>query len=520
MFFREKPNWVYFALVLAIVIAGAILGYYTYVTASQVEKLGEQSILESTLVVAKDKVEKLEQQIIQTDHSVFQLVQLDTPTPLDQLWTPLAPQISPSVRAVLILDEQGKLVDSAIRSANRDKKQWLRFFSRSVVPDLQLIDNPQGQLKHLHKTYDEENYLFSYIGKRHQGVLYWVVLHHDVGYILREVLPYLFTHDATTQLYNVVDENNRRVFGPSLAKAGVYFVEHHFPTTLYGWRVQVAPVRAPQLQANVRSRRTIQVAMLLLSFAVISLGVAFILVASHKDRKLGALKSEFIANVSHELKTPLSVIRMFAEMLLTKRIRSEAKTQDYLEIMLKETERLSALIDNVLDFAALEQGKQRYELRDCNLSEVVQRGVDAMRYRLERDGVSIVAHSPPDPVSVRVDEQAIVLAVVNLLDNAVKYGGATPIQIEIQVQDDHVEVTVRDHGPGITPSDLRRVFERFYRTSAGRNVRGSGIGLSLVRQIAEAHGGKAWARNHPEGGAVVGFQLPLLTPLQGAILRQ
>jgi two-component system phosphate regulon sensor histidine kinase PhoR len=224
------------------------------------------------------------------------------------------------------------------------------------------------------------------------------------------------------------------------------------------------------------------------------LGLSLLIYGWVQERRLATLRSEFIANVSHELKTPLSVVRMFSEMLLTDRVRDPDKRRTYLETILRESERLSALIENVLDFSAIERGKEAYQLRDGSLPDVVP--------------------------SVRLDEQALLLAVLNLLDNAIKYGVRRPnadaarpaIEVRVERGRRHLYVRVRDHGPGIPEPHLRRVFDRFFRvpTVNGEQVRGSGIGLALVKRIVEAHGGKAWAENADGGGAQVSFSVPFV----------
>jgi two-component system phosphate regulon sensor histidine kinase PhoR len=144
------------------------------------------------------------------------------------------------------------------------------------------------------------------------------------------------------------------------------------------------------------------------------------------------------------------------------------------------------------------------------LVDVVSRAIDTFRMRLERDGaevsLNVIGEIPP----IALDDQSVVLAVVNLLDNAVKYGEGSAVEAIVEALPKSVTVRVRDHGPGIPREDLKRVFERFYRTRRrDRQIRGSGIGLSLVKHIAEAHGGRAWAQNAEGGGAIVGFSIPL-----------
>src|SRR5262249_26709208 len=232
--------------------------------------------------------------------------------------------------------------------------------------------------------------------------------------------------------------------GPSLAEVGDYVVGRRFPTTLYMWRMQAAPTTASLLQEKRDKSRVNQVALITLSLCIIVVAVGFILYAVDKERRLGVMKSDFIANVSHELKTPLSVIRMFGEMLLTKRIGDESKRDEYLEIICSETERLSGLIENVLDFAALERGKRRYEMRECDLGEVAQRAIETLHYRFEREGLRVTLARPDQSARGVVDEQAILLVLINLLDNAVKYGGGTPIDVAVQALSSEIRITVRD----------------------------------------------------------------------------
>jgi two-component system phosphate regulon sensor histidine kinase PhoR len=503
---------VYRWLLPAIAVATCVLGYYTYLTAAQFQRLGEQSLAESSLWLVRERVNRLEQTIIAADNQVFGAVELETPEQAFAEWRLRAEEISPSVRAALVLDVQRRVVDAEARTTERDEQKFMRVFMRHVVPDLKLESLPYNVLNHLHKSYDGRSYLISYEAVRYHGRRFYLAAHHDTGYLIRTVFPQLFRSESGKEWHNVVDEDNRRVYGPNLASAGDYVVGLRFPTTLYGWRLQVAPKTAPLLNATGQTSRFNQAALIALSLAVILIAVGFILYATDKERRLSGLKSEFIANVSHELKTPLSVIRMFGEMLLTKRVRDEAKQQEYLEIICSESERLSSLIENVLDFAALERGKRTYEMREAELGDVVQRAIETFHYRFEREGAAVRLSRVGAPAHARADEQAITLAVINLLDNAVKYAGGSTVEVTVETLADEIQIRVRDHGRGIPPADLERVFERFYRSQTAGRARGSGIGLSLVKHIAEAHGGRARADNAPGGGAVVTLSVPRRDP--------
>jgi two-component system phosphate regulon sensor histidine kinase PhoR len=501
---------VYWLLLPAIAVATCVLGYYTFLTAAQFQRLGEKSLAESSLWLAQDRVDRLEQTIINADNAFFGAVTLeDEPESALTEWKAHAEELAPSVRAAIVLDVQRKVVDASARATEHETQQFVRLFLRQIAPDMKLESLPYDVLNHLHKSYQGRSYLISYKALRVNGKRYYVAAHHDTGYMIRTVFPRLFHSETGKEWHNIVDEDNRRVYGPNLASAGDYVVGLRFPTTLYGWRLQVAPKTAPLLKATSRTSRYNQVALIGLSLAVILIATALILYAADKERRLNRLKSDFIANVSHELKTPLSVIRMFGEMLLSKRVRDESKAEQYLEIICTESERLSGLIENVLDFAALEHGKRKYEMNESHLGDLVNRAIETLHYRFEREGGAVHFQRIGDEVRMLVDEQAILLALINLLDNALKYGGPQPVEVTLETGQRAVQIAVRDRGPGIPKNDLKRVFERFYRGNSASKQRGSGIGLSLVKYIAEAHGGRAWAENASDGGAIVGISLPL-----------
>jgi two-component system phosphate regulon sensor histidine kinase PhoR len=309
----------------------------------------------------------------------------------------------------------------------------------------------------------------------------------------------------------VLDEDGRIVFGPPL-RSGEFTVAVRFPTTLYGWRVQVSPSASDELTARVQNRAMLELLMVVLSCMVIVLGVATILLAAERERRLSALKSDFVANVSHELKTPLALVRMFGEMLQSGRVASEAKRQEYLDIIVSESERLSALIENVLDFARVERGRQPYDFAEGDVGEAVSKAANVYRHRAEREGVELTVDIAPNLPRASIDERAIQLAVINLIDNALKYAPGSAISVTARASGDGRGVVVRvsDHGPGVPPEDQARIFERFVRGASardpgtGRPVRGSGIGLALVKHIAESHGGRAWVESSgraPEDGA-------------------
>jgi two-component system phosphate regulon sensor histidine kinase PhoR len=504
-------RFIYLVLVPAVLVAAGVLGYYSLEAARNLTRISEQSVLSTTLLLVDEKVDRIEQMVIHEDEAVFQLMDAAHPDAFEEAWPPLAERLSPSVRALVMLDDGGNLLADRCRCTDEEREDFVKTLTEQILPDLALHEAPIGQLRHLHRTYGDLSYLVSYRAVRHDGRRVYMVAHHDTGYVVRTVFPDIFVNEERERRWNVVDEENHLVYGPSLARAGDYLVGRTFPTTFYGWRIQVAPKAAPALRAGTETRQYTEAALIALSLMVMLLGVGALLYGAAKESRLNALRSEFIANVSHELKTPLSVVRMFSEMLLTERVRDDKKKRQYLETILRESERLSALIENVLDFSAIERGKEAYDFREGDLTDVVARAVDTYRSRLEAGStikLETIGVIPP----ARFDEQALLLALLNLIDNAAKYGGGSPIAVTIERGRRHVYLRVRDHGPGIPSEHHRRVFERFFRVrSKGHDgVRGSGIGLALVKRIAEAHGGRAWVESPEGGGAQVSFSVRCL----------
>src|SRR5688500_4511806 len=447
---------VYALLVPALVASACVLGYYAYQTAQQVERLGEQSIAESGMLLLQDKIDRIEQAIIAADNQAFAAIELDDENPLAD-WKARAEELSPSVRALIVLDEDRRFVAYAARASNEEQRAFRKFFMNQVLGDLELEGLEADRLKHLHRNYDNKSFLFSYKTVGYDDRTLYLVAQHDIGYLTRTLFPDVLTSEPGQSSMNIVDQDGRRVFGKSLIESGDYVASKRFPTTLYAWRVQVAPTMAPLLSAKRATSRVNQLALIGLSVAVIFVAVGFILYAAAKERKVADLKSDFIATVSHELKTPLSVIRMFGEMLVTKRVLDASKQQEYLEIICSESERLGGLIENVLDFAALERGKRRYELKSCDVADIAQRAIDTLRYRFERESIVVRVEHSGGPARGLLDTEAILLVVINLLDNAIKHGGS-PFDVNIETTSREIQVSVRDRGPGIAEPDRKRVF--------------------------------------------------------------
>jgi signal transduction histidine kinase len=230
-----------------------------------------------------------------------------------------------------------------------------------------------------------------------------------------------------------------------------------------------------------------------------------------KEMALARLKSDFVSNVSHELRTPLSLIRLYAETLELGRLPSPDKRQEYYCIIRKESERLTALINNILDFSRIEAGRKEYDLRETDMRELVRNTLESYRYQIEQHGFTFeekIDEVPP----LKVDREAMARSLVNLVNNALKYSQDRKyIGVNLYRENGEVKLEVIDHGIGIPASEQQRVFEKFYRVGDPlvHNTKGSGLGLSLVQHIARAHGGDVMVDSSPGAGSKFTITLPL-----------
>jgi len=239
-----------------------------------------------------------------------------------------------------------------------------------------------------------------------------------------------------------------------------------------------------------------------------------------KEMNLARQKSDFVANVSHELRTPLALIRLYAETLELGRLTAKEKYQEYFRIIREESERLTALINNILDFSRIDAGRKEYEFQETNLGELVHSTLDSYRFQIQQNGFGFEENISPDIPPVNVDREAIARSLLNLVNNALKYSkDQKHIAVKLYRANGSVKLEVQDRGIGIAVNEQEKIFEKFYRCGDPlvHDVKGSGLGLSLVRHIVRAHGGDVLVESVPDKGSKFTIALPLvLTPQTGS----
>jgi signal transduction histidine kinase len=253
---------------------------------------------------------------------------------------------------------------------------------------------------------------------------------------------------------------------------------------------------------------------LLLTACVISLlviGVALTLRAAAREMKLAQAKSTFVSNVSHELKTPLALICLFAETLELGRVKNAEKAGEYYRIINQESRRLTRLINNILDFARIEEGRREYHFAATDVAEVVKEVLKSYDYQIASAGFDLMTEIAPKLPSVMLDRDAIAQAALNLLNNAIKYSTEVKrITVRVAAREDGVAIEVEDCGVGIPRAEQEKIFEKFYRVGAGltHDTKGSGLGLALVKHIVEAHRGRITVESAPGKGSKLTILLP------------
>jgi signal transduction histidine kinase len=331
---------------------------------------------------------------------------------------------------------------------------------------------------------------------------------------IRESLPRDFPDEDRDVIVTVVDAKNdhKLIFANQPFEGPKYEVGWPMMFIFTDWFLGV---RMRQMTAEEWGRRHFSVNLSLAVLTALALigAVAMALRAASRAMKLSQMKADFVSNVSHELRTPLASIRVFGEFLRLGRVKEPDKIQEYGEYIETESRRLTQLINNILDFSKIESGQKTYHFEQTAVECVVADTLKTFEVVLEQNGftVSLEKPSPPLP-QVVIDPDAIAQAFINLLDNAVKYsGGSKEIGVKLAEQGEMVTISVIDHGVGIAGEEREKVFEKFYRVGncLVHDVKGSGLGLSIVKHIVEAHHGRVTVESEPGHGSAFTVHLPV-----------
>ncbi|MFN2386232.1 MAG: sensor histidine kinase [Thermoanaerobaculia bacterium] len=309
----------------------------------------------------------------------------------------------------------------------------------------------------------------------------------------------------------VVDAAGKIISGDPALEPGDIFVREKLGDGLPDWTVTLFP-NASELEHFVRRTRNLYVVLTGLLIAVLLLGAFFIARTVHHEMEVIRIKSDFVSLVSHEFKTPIASMRALMDRLQAGHVSDPQRRQRYYDIISGELQRVTRLVNNVLDFSRMEEGRKEYSREETDLPQLVRDLLSTFEAGASAKGFTIETDIRSDLAKVRVDRDAISQALLNLLDNAVKYSqGEKWIRVAVERNSHALRISVADRGSGIPPDEVAAIFSKFYRgrDTRSRPVPGLGLGLSLVEHVMAGHGGRVTVESPPGSGSVFTLSIPL-----------
>ncbi|HXG00765.1 MAG TPA: ATP-binding protein [Bacteroidota bacterium] len=431
------------------------------------------------------------------------------------------PQTGITIEHISFSDTTGKLYRVppliSIKQANIDTVQWRQMLQRNAWKLERLVRYLRAGYRKIEPLFlgdtasPEARVVMAFAFSPSLPVNLAAVLMNEEQFI-RDVIGRKLTEIAgETFILGVVRKRSQRVVFATdeTSPADLHQQKRLWLFPNYELGIRVKGTTIDEL-AGARTRRNL---LLLLGMDLLLIaGVWFVYRAIKREMELARLKSEFVSNVSHELRTPLALIRMYGETLELGRVRSDEKRKEYYATIVKESERLTRLVNSILDFSKMEAGKKEYTFAEIQLNGVVRDVMTTYDSHLRSEGFSPIVELDDSLPCVRADAEAVAEALVNLIDNAVKYSGERKyLKVSTSRTNGACVVEVEDHGIGIEPQYRTRIFDKFYRVGSVlvHNTKGSGLGLALVRHIMGAHKGRVEVESEVGKGSVFRLVFPI-----------
>ncbi len=274
--------------------------------------------------------------------------------------------------------------------------------------------------------------------------------------------------------------------------------------------------RVKKIYARLKRQKGIQIARTTLFYGftlLILLSGIYLLISNiYNTIKIREMKEDFISSVSHELKTPLAAIKMFAETLNMGRVKTEKQAKEYYAIIVRETDRLTRFVNKILDFQKIEKGKKIYSFENVNIKNLLRSAVDIYKDQVQDDDFIVEEEYQSGLPEIDLDEDAMLQVVLNLLTNAYKYSKAEKyIKVKAETKDNFVFISIIDRGMGISKDKITKIFDKFYRVDrdSAKDIKGSGIGLAFVKSVVEAHDGEIAVESQLNKGSTFTISLPI-----------
>jgi two-component system phosphate regulon sensor histidine kinase PhoR len=321
---------------------------------------------------------------------------------------------------------------------------------------------------------------------------------------IKQVLPPKIRSVSQDEfIISVFGKNNRQNIYSS-EPVNLTNIQNERPIWLFPDYLLGIVLKGGTIQSLVKSRAETNLVLLLLLIVILLVGVWIIFRNVKKEVALAKIKSDFVSNVSHELRTPLALISMFAETLEMGRVKTEEKKKEYYSIISHEANRLSKIVNRILNFSQAEAGKRKFSFAKVQLNEIVESVVSTYSFHLQNKGFKFISQPDETIPLIYADKEAVSEAIINLIDNAVKYSqDKKEVELSTGMIGDLIYIKVKDHGIGVSEKDQKRIFDKFFRVAGDNihNTKGTGLGLSLVKQIVEAHKGEITLHSTPGKGS-------------------
>lgn len=331
-------------------------------------------------------------------------------------------------------------------------------------------------------------------------------------YLGKEILQQKFDELRTGDFIFAVQNSRTGHFILSPDSVQTLKFEHEKSLWLFPELNLLLRMKGTTISAIVQSRSRANLLLLVGLNTMLFLGLFVVLFFIAREMQLSKLKSDFVSNVSHELRTPLALIRMFAETLEMGRVPNEKKKLQYYQIIANESNRLTRMINNILDFSRIEAGRKSFQPLPTDLSLLTREVLNSYRYHLQKQNFTIAEKIEDSLPKINIDSEAISQALINLLENAVKYSKTTKsISVSLTQKQQTLVLAVKDKGIGIDKNFHKKIFEKFYRASDSlvHDTKGSGLGLTLVKHIMDYHQGEIRVESLLEKGSTFSLIFPL-----------
>jgi signal transduction histidine kinase len=330
------------------------------------------------------------------------------------------------------------------------------------------------------------------------SMLYGVVRSSDLG---RPLVPV------------ILNKNDSIIYQQEHISSIRPLVIEHCSSILPTWKVAFVDRGGKTIDDVVAAEKRFYIILFGGTVVLMAVGVGITVRSASHEIQMARMKSEFVSNVTHELKTPLTLIRMFSETLESGLVKEKVKSKEFSGIIRRESERLTHLIDNVLDFSKMEAGKKEYQFEEIDIVELVRVTIESYSYQIKEQDFRLDVSLPPYPMYIEADRNALQQCVLNLLSNALKYFESEKyIAVALLKNENEVSLSVTDHGMGISKEELPKIFEQLFRSSqhTHKAIRGTGLGLTLTKKIIEAHKGTIEVHSQLHEGSTFTITLPIL----------